>query len=79
MGKLFNVLLAEGQQRRDFSLEIKRAMSAGDTKKNGWKTLTAEWKLLKDCSSIYRSHLQEWQAHTSLPFSSAGICVCLPL
>lgn len=27
-GELLNALLAEGQQRRDFSLEIKRFMSA---------------------------------------------------
>lgn len=56
-------------------------MSAGAERKPVWKTLTAEWKLLKERSSIYRSrlHFQEWQAHTVLPFSSAGIRASLPL
>lgn len=72
--------LAEGQQRRDFSLEIERFHVSRSGKEN-WKTVTAEWRLLKERSSIYRSrlHLQEWRAHTTLPFSAAGIRARLPL
>lgn len=38
--------LAEGQQKRDFSLEIER-FHVGRSRKENWKRVTAEWRLLK--------------------------------